>query len=494
MIYRKPLTAKKSNIYKKRISNFGGELNTVLDPTLVPANSSTLSYNLEGKSGALVNCGGIEDLGFDYLKTILKPFANNSKPIIGAWHFKRIKESGEADDKLVVMFEGFSVSYLSLNKLGDGLKPLVGASFTSVPNAVNYRLDGDDVIIFSSPTDEMHVWNGIDEPYIVENAPKMTSSCVHYERLFATVTGQRQTLWFSDDLDPTNWNVSIDDAGYIEMADEKGELFKVISFLDYLYIFRTYGITRVTAYTDQTQFSVSQLYVSSGKIYPDTVTVCGNKILFLSSDGLHSFDGLSTTKLLGCIDNLLLSVDNSKAAACYFSGKYFLSCKLDYKDNKKVLCENSSHSNNTLLVLNLFDKTFTLIRGVDVNSFVSIATEDYNKLGFCFNNSNSNKLGQWSMGGKIFDKTLPKCWVTPCMDFGSQEQTKLLKNIFLVSEHDCTVELDCDGKLSSFKLRGSKSPTRLQIGQKGYRFKISFLTNEEDIYISKAVVEYELLG
>ena len=109
----------------------------------------------------------------------------------------------------------------------------------------------------------MVVWDGVSDPYEVLDAPKISSMALHYERLFATVDGEKNSVWFSDDLDPTNWSMSLDEAGFIELIDERGALLKVVSFLDYIYIFREYGISRLTAYGDQTSFSVSNLFVSS---------------------------------------------------------------------------------------------------------------------------------------------------------------------------------------------------------------------------------------
>lgn len=62
---------------------------------------------------------------------------------------------------------------------------------------------------------------------------------MHYERLFATTSTDKYTLYFSDDLDPTNWNENITEGGFIQMLDERGELLKVISFWDTFTFSRT---------------------------------------------------------------------------------------------------------------------------------------------------------------------------------------------------------------------------------------------------------------
>lgn len=69
------------------------------------------------------------------------------------------------------------------------------------------------------------------------------------------------------------------------MIDERGALNRVISYLNYVYVFRDYGISRITAFGAQTDFSVSNLFVSSGKIYPRSVALCGDSVIFLRRTG-----------------------------------------------------------------------------------------------------------------------------------------------------------------------------------------------------------------
>lgn len=106
----------------------------------------------------------------------------------------------------------------------------------------------------------MMVWPPERDAYVVEGAPKVVSMCLHYERLFAIVEGERVQLRFSDDLNPTNWTTSATEGGYIELLDERGPMNKVLSFGDYLYVFATL------------EFRVSQLLATS-KIFRLAVSI-----------------------------------------------------------------------------------------------------------------------------------------------------------------------------------------------------------------------------
>lgn len=203
----------------------------------------------------------------------------------------------------------------------------------------------------------MYVWDGVNAPYRVENAPDITSMALHYERLFVTVDGEKNAVWFSDDLDPTNWDASLAGGGFIQLIDERGSLNRVISYGGYVYVFRDYGISRITAFGAQTEFSVSNLFVSSGRIYPGSVALCGDTVLFLAEDGLYAFDGVSTVKMLKNLDGLFKNGERS--CSYYADGKYYLAFAREETDGK-IGCETGAYVNNALLVLDLSSGGYSL--------------------------------------------------------------------------------------------------------------------------------------
>lgn len=205
---------------------------------------------------------------------------------------------------------------------GGAFTEIPGLVMTERPSAINYRLNGEDVLVLCSASNGMKVWNG-STLYTAEDAPQITSACVHYERLFVTVAGERSAVWFSDDLDVTNWDVSLEGAGFIEMADDGGALLKVLSFAGRVYVFRRYSIARLTAYADQTEFELTTLYVSSGRILEDTVCVCGDRVMFAAQNGIFVFDGASTAKVLERLDGLINYADPDSRGV-YRNGKYIL--------------------------------------------------------------------------------------------------------------------------------------------------------------------------
>ncbi len=490
MIYRKTLRVKRPTEKRVTLADFRGGINTREDERLLPFAYATLCYNYEGKSGALREYFGAEDLTFSNAagKNEIVAFPSGTK-IQNVWHFKK-DDGGTFDDRLIFLTTDLQAYEMSLAVPSQPVA-IRDLTFSAIPEAVNYRLNGKDVIVFSSAEDSMAVYDGQTVKRIA-TAPKITSMCMHYERLFAIVKGQPNSLWFSDNLDPTNWQVSSDGAGYVDMVDERGALLKVVSFLDYLYVFRNNGIARVTAYADQTQFSASQLFVSSGKIYPDTVTVCGDRILFLAEDGLYAFDGLSTTKVLQNLDLLFRNCDNTHAKGVFFNGKYYLALRLNYHDDRKIMCEKTDYVNNSVLQYDIAEGNVFLARGVDVCSLLALRTDRAGSLLLCFRDEFSGKVGRLTQSGKAFTKALPKCWQTCRTDFGSPERKKYVKRIYLLTHYDVTLEVECDGQIYSFDFSGKSEYSCRRVNLLGTTFQFRFYSDCDKAYLVRPVIVYDV--
>ncbi len=488
MFYRKRMNKKPNNLIKLNYSTFSKGINSDIDPNIMSVRSATASYNFFYKSGALTH-----GYGFDLLQV---PVGNTSAvqgleypagniSFEGAWVFKFYNTTYNTFQNKVVLYGSDKNLYwfCATPSLDNFVHQMIVSSFTTCPNAVNYRLNDQDVIIFTSPTDGMTVWNSNQAPYAVTTAPNITSMCVHYERLFATVDGEKNAVWFSQDLDPTNWAINGTGAGFIEMLDERGCLNKVISFLDYVYIFRDYGITRLTAYADESEFSVAHLFSSSGKIYSETVSICGDVVMMLTDNGIYSFNGISTNKLDINIDNMLKGIDNSMAKGCYYNGKYYLALRLNYEDDA-ILEENRAGGcvNNSLLAIDVQNGSFTLSRGMDISYLCPILTNEQSKLIFCLRGSESTKLAQLSESGKYFGTNLPKAWYSPKNDLGYPNKTKVIRDIYISTKYACRVDVRTEKTTKSYTVTAGEN--RLRVNIRANTLAIDFHSDNDLAYIS----------
>lgn len=287
--------------------------------------------------------------------------------------YKRFNETSNVYENILLFFDtNFAGFYYKIGGTETEFLP-INVSFTATPVALNYRLNGKDVIIISSAKDSMVVWDGENVPEVILDAPKIKSMVIHYERLFALSTGGDDTeLRFSDDLDPTNWSVSVADAGNICMVDERGRLLKVVSFNDYIYVFREHGISRVYANTALTSsFYVNHLFVSGGRVIEDSICLAGDRVLFLASDGFYCFDGGDTRKILTNIFEKIRFT--GKERAHFFNGKYYLACNFNFGDE-------FSGANNCVIAVRLADMSVEILQFGEVVDFVDVTTNTDTKL------------------------------------------------------------------------------------------------------------------
>ncbi len=412
------------------IPDFRSGLDSVTDEAASNVNYAAELYNFDVSSGALTDGYGLSgDIGLEN--------------VVSVWIYRLNGENGVKDILMYSDADG-SVHYSADGQTGT----LDGVAFTAPVQAVNYKLNGDEVVIMCSSADDMAVWHYGDAPYTVAGSPRVTSMTLHYERLFVTTEGERNTVYFSDDLDPTNWSLDLSGGGFIELSDELGRLNKVVSYLNYVFVFRDYGISRLTAYADQTEFSVSNLFVSSGRIYPETVTLCGDRILFLADDGMYAFDGISTSRILpklaGCFDG-------GSPAAAYYGGKYYLAARLR-TDGGTVGCEEGTFVNNGLIVYSPADGSACICRGYDVSAFARLTPYAVS-------------------GGRVYSVTknnvLPKRWRVPQTDLGNPDSVKEITAAVIEKEGAVTVTVTTERGSKTLSLGDGIS--RAKVGLSGRR-------------------------
>lgn len=407
------------------IKTFNANVDMRFDDAVLPEGSASRIVNFNVRSGALTDGYGIEQTEL---------FGERTGKSV--WRFTRYDyDKEEYVDCDMYCDEAGKVHY----NYGDGWHTLDGVEFSSTPAAVEYRLYGDDCVLMTSPADKMCVWDGVNSVRRITDSPLISSMTMHYERMFATTSGEQCAVYFSDDLDPTNWNdTALSEGGYIQLLDERGRLIKVVDFLNYVYIFREYGISRLTAYSAQEDFSVVNLYVAGGKIYGGSVCPCGDVVMMLDSDGLHSFDGYSVSNKLKAVRFL----PSPNASAVFSEGKYYLAA-----------CTENEGENDTLVVYDLNANAFTLSR-LFVKRLCKLGDEVYAIM-------HDGRIGRVTECGECFGEPLVKVWESGDMDLQSPDK-KTISAVTLRSDGDMTLTIITDGKEKDYEIRGDGGVTRIK--------------------------------
>lgn len=469
-----------------KINSFANGINAKLDHAVLPFSVAEYAFNFCFSSGVLSQGYGIEK------SQMIEQIPIQNESVMAVWVYNRAVP--DPCDFVMLATKNGDV-YFKKNGTQDEFKILDGITLTSMPITRQYRLNGDDVIIVTTPTDGMFVWDGTKSVQKIESAPLITSMAIHFERLFVTTADTPDSVWFSEDLDPTNFGTDLDEGGFIDFVDERGRPMAALSYINYVYIFREYGISRLTAYGAQEEFGTSNLFVSSGKIYSNTISLCGDSVVFLASDGLYAFDGMTTQKILDNLTALILPSEH--ATALFANGKYYLSLQMDFGqdyafdnnddnnngDNGDSNGELQNTRNNAMLVVDMSSGEYTISRGFDISQFVYFAKNNQ-VLAVC----SDGKVGQVVPCGHLFGHALQKVWRIGKSDLGDTK-SKNIRQLDIDTRHDISIVLHTDTSTKTLKIKGKNTISSIRLNCNTKLFGMDIVSNTVDAYISRPVLQ-----
>lgn len=488
MFYRNTLKTKKTKEKEIKINIFEKGL-TDKDGFISENGEGQESYNFDMNSGALKSGYGFSKLMLPSTTEDLESESELSirgNEIKSLWKLKWYNFNTDENNYYLFYYndEG-NVCYDNL--FGQRLATfIVPNDFSEVPYATYYRTGQQDTLLLSGEGDDLVIitGNGVQRN---ASAPKIVSCCNHYGRLFAITSSERGTLVYSEDTDILNFTDEL--CKDLDFSDERGDLNKILSFNDYLYLFRDFGITEVSQYGTDDNFAISHLYMSNSYIYPNTIAQCGDDIIFLDSSGLKVFNG-SSVKEIESVYNSRISKKNQKYAwGEYFNGKYFLSCKIDFADNRQIGCEKNTtgYINNVLLVYDISKKSFEIVRGIDINRLLTLNNPHKSKLVACFNNEHKDKIGQLNEDGKIFGEQLEKYWRSTNSDFGYSGKVKRIRSFTIKTSGACKVTFESENMIKEISVKGKEGVQRINTNIIGKEFIVT-IESLGDAFISNFVL------
>ncbi|MBO5395175.1 MAG: hypothetical protein J6A28_04695 [Clostridia bacterium] len=489
MFYKNLLKTKKTSDKQFEFDVFNMQQNTSDDDVLVKDGQATLSYNFICGDGSLKSGYGFQELVMPYSETNLDdeyPFAVRGTQVQRLWKLKWYDAANDENHHYLFFYN--DENYVCFDDLFRErfMTFFWPTEFTSLPYITNYRYNNQDSILLSGKDDKLMIICGNGTAKKGE-APEIVSCCNHYGKLFAITASARGALVYTD-VDIINWDDAL--TKQLDFSDGRGDLNKIISFNDYLYLFRDFGITKVSVYSSGADFSISHIYKSSGYIHPNTVVEMGDEVYFLEGEKLKSFDGNNVKDVeVDCL-SLLKGQDNRYANAEAFDGKYFLACR-GFFEGENVGCESCAdgYNNNMLVVYDVAQKHVDVLRGVDIRQLLALTNSLKSKLVACFYNDNKAKIGQLTYNGAVFGEKLTGVWKSGKIDFEMPTKRKRIKSISITSFSDCQITIKSDEEEKSYTVKGNSEKQNLQTNVFGQRFEFEISSCGEDAdYISDFVV------
>lgn len=454
----------------------------------LPLNYATYGYNISTRNGILTDSVGIERT--DYDGSVFPDASKDRVEVDKIFYFKHYSYYYGAKNDRIIVFRQNKVYQSEID--GTEFREIEGMNFTTRNvKFLNYYSNDNDYLVAVSEKGEMKLFDGFDVTN-VENCPKLSDACVHFGRIFGIVSTSSR-IYFSSLLDPTNWNASLQEGGYITMTDDGGIVKRIVSFKDNLYIFREYAVYKLTAFADQTDFVLSKIYTGNNKICPDTVTVCNDKILFVADDGFYSFDGYTIKKILRNIFPLI--EDNTNALSCFFNHKYYLATRIKTDEN---LVGDETYiyhplQNNGMIIYDVDTSEISIFRGADIKGFMPISTDNINKLFVCFQNyMRLDTIGVVTETGRLFGRKLIKKWASPVTNFETLSKDKVLKRLYISSNVPITLttKLENDTK---FHLNAMYKAQMVPVNKRADKIGLVIETDADNFAVSGMLLEFDLI-
>ena len=466
MVYKNNFVIKPIKTKKFKFNKFSLPINVTTDQALLSYDDGVMCFNFNVAQGDLRDGYGIKVLSFPVDEGD-KDMVVDSQ-VISIWGVRWLNNTNKKPSDILLFMKSDNKIYYFDVDWADFVVSL-SKTFNEVPAMTKILRDGLEAFIFTSPSDELVLLDHAQEAEY-PNVPKIMDACYHFEKLFAITAQTRNALVYSVDTDVTKWTDS--NIERIEFGDDRGQLLRLMTFNDNLYVFREFGITRVNPYSTNSKFSIEHLYQSSSYIYPESICVCGEEVMFLTKDGLYSFNGSSVKPVeINCLQNVEKTNLSKPCSAC-FDGKYFLACKMTF-DEEVIGCENEDYVNNAVIIYDLKSQGIEILRGVDIKKFAVLSSANLFKICAIFRGSLSNKIGEFVKGQSFFGEPIKAKWKSAFSDFG-YSCLKNIDSIKLLSKSDCNITICSDMETKRILVNGSGNVQKVITNIKGRFFSFAF--------------------
>lgn len=352
-----------------------------------------------------------------------------------------------------------------------------------VKRAVPYLYGDRELLLMSGDFEGIMIFDG-EKIEAVADALRVKDLCIHEERVFAVAEGKRNSVWFSGTFDPYHWNVSQEEAGYIDFDGSIGEVNAVRSLGEYLYVFCDYGIYRLSVYADQTKFGMKKIYEDSSLIYSASIVDCAGKIVFAGMDGLRVFDGYDVGFPRINIGDVWQST-REMCSGCYCEGYYYLSMPSREQSDGWF----SDTGEYDLLCLRMKDLSVQMINRVDLHDLRLLRTPVQTcAVGI---GKQSDRLARIDRTGLIYGQAPTRIWSEEGIDFGESLKEKVVRGLEYDTRTPYRLRVRADNECKEFDVKPDRH--YLEIGMKGKRFGFDLICISPDVEIDAPTVLVDIL-
>lgn len=349
---------------------------------------------------------------------------------------------------------------------------------------------GEDMFIVCRPEGNFFMF--LYDDYSWQSAPHFTSICCQKGRAFA-VNPETNRLYYSRLGSFTGWTPEPGvpgAAGYFEIEEDGGRAMEVVAFNGMVYLIKENAVMQLKVFTDVTEFQLSKVFETSGRIYPKTVAVGESAIYFLTDDGLYAFDGYNAVRIF---EGLTVNIGDKSASHAVFSGwKYYLATNV--KGDGIYGDEADGLTNNAVIVFDIALGTASVARGVDVLWFTPVAKGKSSAVLCGFRNEKrKGHIAKIDGSGELFGVPFRKYWATSESNLEEPARYKVLRRAYISSAHNAEVEFIFDGKGYKYPLNGSPNAQQININRPCRTLKTVFRSDSSEFKIRDFTLDVDLI-
>lgn len=414
-----------------RLDRFGQQ-DTSRDESQLPQYNTAMAYNCDTSDGTLRRSSGCEPLQLPTTQTADTPVRAISGAPAAPWRlFRYGAEKGVAgrQEFLMLQCSDNDLYQLRIDSATAGWTKLTSGLLTEPVEMAVFNQNGSDLLIVANPVGQLLYWDGAAASLSLLPGMVMRQKtlCVHYSRVFAAGSMYTPfTVHYSAPKDCNTWNDPSKGSGSFAVFGDRGPIIKLLSFADHICVFHQFGISRITAYARESEFSASKVYASTGRILADSITECADRIIFASDDGLFAFNGSTAVPIAAGMKKYFQNrVKSVPVAAAYYNNRYYLSlASLLYEGQTAPVKQNMT------IEYCLLDGSVTLHYTLAAAAMCPLCLPGYQRMVMVLNKAGYPVV---QAGGDSFcGDAIVSQWNTPMTDLGAPEVEKKLKYIYVV--------------------------------------------------------------
>ena len=278
------------------------------------------------------------------------------------------------------------------------------------------------------------------------------------ERLWGAVSARYpDRIYWSNTFDPNDWELNWEDSanvggGFIDIATFDGTRIRaILTAFDEVLVFKDKSIHRITG-SSPGDFSVASVYSSEGTLAPRTIVYTGDKVYFLSIDGLCVYNGVTASPMSALGDRKLKDVwkrinESTISTACAV-----------LKDNIIYLAVplDGSIINTHVIEYNLFDGTYSIVELPGVDDWLVMREGQKETLLYL----NGNGVYQYGVGYTFAGSPVNASWISPEISGGSLSSRKTTGRVYMKVDAQ-SLDISKDPYIKISMISGSKTREKL---------------------------------